>query len=125
MPLPPSSPEVAVGGRELEQDPDREELGAPLDGAEGRLERLVAAGGSDLVDACEVEVLVIDRVRQLVGQRHAFQEVEIAVGSVDQLAVDRVVEPHHLPVWYASSASRIVTESGSTLIVCQATERRS
>ncbi len=83
-------------GREPDQHLRREVLRAPLDRAQPGRERLVVAAGADRVQPPEAEVLVVDRVRQLVRQDVALGQVEVRVADVDELPVRRVVEPHDL-----------------------------
>ena len=71
---PPSPPPPTRRVRRETQDQDlrREVLRAALDRTQSRRERLVVAAGARSSPAAQAEVLVVERVRQLVGQDEAL-----------------------------------------------------
>ena len=73
-------------------------VGAPLDDPQRCLEGLVVASHHQVVQSVEVEVLVVDRVRQLVRQDEVLETVEVRVAGVDELPVLRIVETEDLPL---------------------------
>ena len=97
---PPSDGGVGLLDRaagELRDDLRREVLRAPLDGAQRGLGLLGLALRAQGVEAGQVEMLVVDRMGQLVRQREALRQVrERGVADVDQLAVIGVVEADDL-----------------------------
>ena len=90
------------------------------------LERVVAARRRDRVEPRQIEMLIVHRVGQLMRQRVALGEIEVAVvAQVDELAVDRVVEPHHLTGLERQHRITDRDVVGITPMVCHATVRRS
>ena len=63
----------------------REVVGAALDHAERRLEQLVLACDRHVVQPVEVELLVVDRVRELVREDELLDAIEVGVADVDRL----------------------------------------
>ena len=80
---------------ELDQHLGREVVRAPLHDAEGGLEAFLLTARHETVEAVEVE-LIVDRVRELVGQHELLDPVELGVAGVDELLVLRVVEAEDL-----------------------------
>jgi hypothetical protein len=84
---PTSGRRAGRGHWEPEQHLSGVVVGAPLHDAERRLEGLVVASHHQLVQPIQVEVLVVDRVRQLVRQHEVLDTVEVGVTGVHELAV--------------------------------------